>query len=578
MAKSDLKFDAKDTTIGSVLFSENKKFQIPRYQRPYAWTIEQVSEFWEDLLTNAEPYFLGSLIFNLEGEEETGYIDIIDGQQRLLTITILMSVLRDAMKSLDQDKAKLYQRKAISIENWKGGEAYRIVPSDTLKDYFIKYIQSGDLNILESEPTTDEERKVKVVYEYLKERIDLETKRVPSLDAKAAILEALRDKVANLIVINVEIAKEEDAYEIFETTNARGVELSVADLLKNLIFKKIPAGNDRDLAKDVWQDISVNIESTDTELKKFIRYYWISRYSPVTEKRLYREIKNKVKNWQSFLEDVWDASDLYNKMLEGTDEDFQHLKHGLKIYNSLMAIRYMGVSQCYVFLLAILRNYERMGTDPARIFQIIENFSFQYHVVSKLPGNRVEKIYSKYALDLEEIINSATDKSVSGKVQSLFTRFEKELRELAPTKSLFIDEFEKISYRNAESQRKLVKYILSRIDGHLRTTDENKIDFYNVNIEHILPQNPNKDWKVDKKEIKPYVNKLGNLTLLSKKINSKVQNGTIEQKLPDFEKSELPINSSLIQDLKKTKKWGEKEIIKRQKALAEIAYNDVWKM
>src|SRR5258706_5927396 len=370
MPKSELKFDAKDTNIGSVLFSENKKFQVPRYQRPYAWTTEQVSEFWEDLLTNAEHYFLGSLIFNLEEEGETGYIDIIDGQQRLLTITILMSVLRDTMKSLDQEKSKLYQRKAISIENWKGGEAYRIVPSDTLKDYFTQHIQSGEGDILNSAPNTDEEQKVKSVYEYLKERVDLEQKRIPSVEGKIEILENLRDKVAGLIVINVEIAKEEDAYEIFETTNARGVELSVADLLKNLIFKKIPAGKDRDFAKEVWQDISVYIESSDTELKKFIRYYWISKYSQVTEKKLYREIKNKVKNWQSFLEEIWDAADLYNKKLEGPATDFQHLKNGLKIYDSLLALKIMGVSQSYVLLMSILRNHEKLGTDPYRIFQL----------------------------------------------------------------------------------------------------------------------------------------------------------------------------------------------------------------
>ncbi len=416
MPKSELKFDAKDTNIGSVLFSENKKFQVPRYQRPYAWTTEQVSEFWEDLLTNAEPYFLGSLIFNLEEEGETGYIDIIDGQQRLLTITILMSVLRDTMKSLDQEKSKLYQRKAISIENWKGGEAYRIVPSDTLKDYFTQHIQSGEGDILNSAPNTDEEQKVKSVYEYLKERVDLEQKRIPSVEGKIEILENLRDKVAGLIVINVEIAKEEDAYEIFETTNARGVELSVADLLKNLIFKKIPAGKDRDFAKEVWQDISVYIESSDTELKKFIRYYWISKYSQVTEKKLYREIKNKVKNWQSFLEEIWDAADLYNKMLEGSETDFQHLKNGLKIYDSLLALKIMGVSQSYVLLMSILRNHEKLGTDPYRIFQLIEKFSFQYHVVSKLPGNRIEKIYSKYALKLEDTINSSTDKNIGGKI------------------------------------------------------------------------------------------------------------------------------------------------------------------
>ena len=578
MNKSEMKFYAKDTNIGAVLFSENKKFQVPRYQRPYAWTTEQVSEFWEDLLTNPEPYFLGSLIFNLEEEKETGYIDTIDGQQRLLTITILMAVLRDAMKLLYPEKSKLYQRKSISIENWKGGEAFRIIPSDTLKDYFIQYIQNIDDDILNSEPKTDEEQKVKSVYEYFKEKVELEQRRISSVEGKIEMLEELRDKVANLIVINVEIGKEEDAYEIFETTNARGVELSVADLLKNLIFKKIPAGKDRDFAKDVWQEISTNIESSDTELKKFLRYYWISKYSQVTEKKLYREIKNKVSNWQSFLEEVWEAADLYNKMLDGSEMDFQHLKSGLKIYNSLFALKIMGVSQSYVFLMTILRNQERLGTDPYNIFHLIEKFSFQYHLVTKLPGNRVEKLYSKYALKLEDTLNSSTSKNNGGKVQSLFSQFERELLELAPPKDFFVKKFANLEYRNAEFNRRLMKYVLAKIDGYYRKTDEHRIDFNNVNIEHILPQNPSKDWNLEKNEIKSYVNKLGNLTLISKRINSKVQNSTIEKKLPDLETSELPVTQVLVQEIRAKMVWGEKEITNRQQEFAELAFEKIWKI
>jgi len=135
-----------------------------------------------------------------------------------------------------------------------------------------------------------------------------------------------------------------------------------------------------------------------------------------------------------------------------------------------------------------------------------------------------------------------------------------------------------LAYRNAEYHRKLMKYILAKIDGYHRKTDEHRIDFNNVNIEHILPQNPNKEWKLEKNDIKTYVNKLGNLTLISKRINSKVQNDSIEKKLPDLETSELPITQILVKELQKNNKWGQKEIINRQKELAELAYDYVWKV
>src|ERR1700722_6464910 len=102
--QTKLNFWAKDKPLAEVLFAQ-RKYRIPRYQRPYAWDQEEVSEFWEDLSTNEEPFFLGSFIFNTETEEKDGFVDIIDGQQRLLTITILCAVLRDLAKDLDPAKA-----------------------------------------------------------------------------------------------------------------------------------------------------------------------------------------------------------------------------------------------------------------------------------------------------------------------------------------------------------------------------------------------------------------------------------------------------------------------------------------
>lgn len=571
----DINFEAHDKPLSAVLFSQ-RKYRIPRYQRPYAWNIDQVSELWEDLITNEEPYFLGSLIFNTESEKNDGYADIIDGQQRLLTITILIAVLRDLAKSIDPDKAKLYQRQDIAIEDRDGTESYRILPADTLADYFEKYIQRDDGGILGSQTNTAEEERVKQNYEYLFDRAATELKRFSNRDAKLDALNRLRRKVADLVVISVEIAKEEDAYEIFETTNARGLELSVADLLKNLIFKKIKPGEDRDFAKEVWQQITSDIESTNTELRKFIRYFWISKHAFVSEKRLYREIKNKVTDWPRLLNDLWDDSSWFNKILEGNEQDFQNLKHGEKIYKAIFALRLMQVSQCYVLLLSILRNIDQLGTDPTRIFQLIERFTFQYSVVCKLPTNRIEKIYSKFALKIQETIDNEPEKKILGRI---FAELEKELKAEAPSAQLFKERFGEVCYKNSENSRRLIKYILSEIDSRLRATDENRIDFNTVNIEHVLPQNPHKDWRLTKNEVKGYVNKIGNLTLLSKRINSKVQNVPIEKMLPELEKSELPITRELVLRIKgSNSEWGEEQIIRRQEEFAETALTDIWRL
>lgn len=575
----DYEFNANNKPLADVLFDTARKYRVPRYQRPYAWGIEEVSEFWEDLVLNDKPYFFGSFIFNTEHEDEDRYVDIIDGQQRLLTITIFVAAIRDVAKDIDLDSSKLYHRKDIAIEDWEGEHYYRILPSETLIPFFHDHIQDGTKDILQAKTSTPEEARIRANYEYLLKKVKAEVDRFPSLETKLEVLSKLRKKVRSLIVINVEINREEDAYEIFETTNARGMELSVADLLKNLIFKNIKPGEDRDLAKEVWLEITGNVESTNTDLKRFIRYFWLSKHNFVTEKKLYREIKTKIANWQVLLQDLWDASGWYNRLLEGDERDFQDLKNSSKIFESVFATRLMGVSQCYVLFLSILRNYGNLGTDPAHVFALIEKFSFQYSVVCKLPGNRLEKIYSKAAQEIEKAATSMPTDKRAAKIQSIFTSLEKEVKEIAPSEALFKDSFTELALKNSEESRWLTKYILGRINGHLQKTDEFLINFNKVNIEHILPQNPDKDWKLTKKEIKPYVNRLGNLTLLSQKINSKIQNSTAVKKLPELDNSELAITVRLVESLKAhNAKWGDGAITERQSEMADISYEHVWKL
>jgi uncharacterized protein with ParB-like and HNH nuclease domain len=573
--QTGLSFEAKDKTLQDVLFA-GRRFQVPRFQRPYAWQTREVSEFWEDLVGADEPYFLGSFILNMEREAESGYVDIIDGQQRLLTITILCAVLRDCARQLDAEKAGLFQRQDISIEGRDGVQSFRIKPADTIADFFERHIQQENC-VISSTTHSAEEKRVKENYLFLKEKLEKLLEERGTRDAKLEFLDRLRKRIADLTIISIEIRREEDAYEIFETTNARGLELSVADLLKNLIFQRIPAGRHQDLAKEAWAEITADIESTNTELRKFIRYLWISKYEFLSEKKLFRAIKDKTTDWPQFLNDLAENSKLYSRMLAGAEQDFRNLKNGHKIYNSLFALRLMGVSQCYVLLLSILRNFDRLGTDPTRIIQFIENFSFKYSVICKQPTNRVEKVFSGTAIKIDKTVSKGPSKHLAGEIQTIFAELEKTLRELIPSEKIFVEYFDDLQYRNADESRRLIKYVLSKINSHYSNTDEHKIDFNVVNIEHILPQKPHKDWNVKQSEIKGYVNMLGNLTLVSKRINGKAQNAVLTQKLPELEKSELNITRELVKAIKPLgNQWGQQEIENRQREFAAMAYQEIW--
>lgn len=576
----EFNFEASNKTVKEVLFANNK-FKVPRYQRPYAWEEDQVAEFWGDLTTNKEPYFLGSLIFNYEEHSETGFIDIIDGQQRLLTITIFSAVLRDIAKNIDIKFSELIQRKHIVIEDFEGEACPIIQPGDSIRSFFEENIFIEDHSVESAKTSTKEEKRVKANYLYLFNKLSTRVNGIPNNSEKLEFLKSLRNKISDLIVIHIKIESEEEAYEIFETTNARGVDLSIADLLKNLIFKNIPAEDGRDAAKKTWEEIELNIQATNIEMKKFIRYFWISKYEFVPEKKLFKEIKQKVTKWEDLLNEILTTSICFNRLLEGSEEDWSDIKYGDKIYSSVQAIRVMGVSQCYVLFMSILNNIDRLETNPTRIFSLIEKFTFLYSSICKLPTNKLEKLYSKYATRLQYVVNEYSDDAeMRGKeVQTVFNSIVLEIKKEVPSSEVFKEKFADVAYKNSEKSRKLIKYILAEIDRDLKVTAEEKIDFKQVNIEHVLPQKPSEEWKVSSKDISTYVNLLGNLTIVDKRINSRIGNRDIKTKIESLSDSSLPITKELVETIKESDYyWGEDQIKLRHEKLARIAYDKVWRI
>jgi len=580
---SKFKFEAKDTKLKEVLFSStSSRIRIPRYQRPYAWTEEQVSEYWSDIISEDQAYFLGSFIFNKENEDD-GFIDVIDGQQRILTSTIFIAVLRNISYKLgDKKYSELLQRQCIAFEDDEGEWTNRVLPGESTMLFFEENIQTPYSDIENIKPEVKEHKKIKSNYVYLKNKVSTLLDSIPNKEDKIKKIKQLRKKIGELVVIDIEIYNEEIAYEIFETVNARGVELSVSDLLKNLIFSKIKDKKGREKAKSYWKEIENNIEETGVDIKKFVRYFWMSKYKFVTEKKLYSEIKKEISNYSELIKDLHDSSIWYNIILQGNINDFEQIevngkKIGKKIFRSIFATRLMNVTQCNVLFLSILNSIDELSMDPSKVLNTIEKFTYQYSAVCKLPGNKVEKIYSKYAIEISNAVNSSKNDKIKHKnTQTAFNNLSVELKSSLPSRELFIEKFNEIEYKNSDSARKLIKYTLEEIDKN-KSSDEYKLDFDSINIEHILPQKPQK-WGLSVKEVKPYVNLIGNLTLLSTKLNSKIGNDIISKKLPELKKSEIQATKEVVKSIEEKDQWTDEMIRARHAELAELSIDEIWKI
>lgn len=574
-----IKFDAEDKALSDI-FTGQEKYKIPRYQRPYSWTTDEVSDLWNDL-KEEDSTFLGSFVFNYEKYNEEKFVEVIDGQQRLITLMILLAVLRDLYKELgDQDGADLTQNLIAHKHPVSRIEDYRLKCGDTLNTFFVENVQKKDSDILSATPKRKELKAVKENYKFLKERISEEIKQIQDKIKKIKYLDDLKQKIFDFKIIWIRIENDEDAYSIFETVNARGADLTAADLLKNYLFSKLPKTDDGiDNAKDIWSTIENNVESAKGPLNvsKFIRYFWLSKYSFAPERRLYKEVKKTISDPGNFLADISNASEYYYKIASDSvgvndwAEDFEDKKTVQKIVETLSGLRAMGITQCYPLLFCLLLNKDKIGFDFSDVFKTIEKYHFAYSAICKLSGNVVERIYFNTSKEIQEALKIPDNKKRVKNIQRTISNFKTRLK--YPTKEFFVEKFMDIEYKNYP----LVIYILSNIEKAKGQTDEHIVNFTKVNIEHILPQDP-KEWSLSKKSVKDYVNKLGNLTLISKKINGPMGNKPLKEKAKLFKDSKLNINKELLEKFKSLKyKWNEKEIEKRQKEIAEYAYDIVWK-
>lgn len=547
---SNNKFEVSNVSLInwlSTISNAGIQIRIPEYQRDYSWLEENALELWEDLILNETDasLFLGSVVTNSEYHKDK-YLDIVDGQQRILTLTILVAALRDIQFELNRDNHTIFnliQDSFVSMKDEIGlpsKDKFKIKCGKEIENFFKKFIQEH--NEKKIQPVSKAEKKIKKNYLIFKSEI----KKYLDNDERKVIEILKKIRLIDLIIIGLE--SEEKSFEVFETLNSRGVNLTVTDLTKNLIIEKL----EHKKGIEKWSELKKHLkaDSDKFEIDQFIRYFWISKYEDVSKKQLFKKIKKQLKEKETygiFIDELIINADIFRNIsisIDVTDQFWNNINDKQKIVNSLLGLIYMKSTQQNVLLLSIFRNIDKVE-NPFKLIEFIEKFSFRYFAIMKQPANQVETVYGKYAQKIEK----CKDKNES---LVIYKDICDELISKMPSinNEIFIENlYENIKYKKKDN---IIKFIFCKyFDKESSKTLEN--DIAKSTLEHIFPQNPELKIEFEDEEM---IHSIGNMLMLGEKLNS-----GLGKKLPS-EKLDAYSNESRYQITRDFAKDNNKEVLK----------------
>nr|WP_319557080.1 DUF262 domain-containing protein [uncultured Vibrio sp.] len=570
-----MKIEANDKEVQDIFSSGY--FQIPRFQRPYSWGKDEVENFWSDIIGDkTDSYFIGSMVVY---QTRKPYFGIVDGQQRLTTITIVLSVIRDAFLKLGEENLAKGVHKFIETPNNDYINEF-VLNAETSFPYLQNHIQS--FNDLNSEIKIDcevgvEESNLKFAYELLTKKLEqhipLTQVENPQLEFFAhedpiLKLKELRDKFLSLKLVFIQLDNEDDAYLIFETLNARGRDLKTSDLVKNLILKTIKNTHSTlDSPKEAWNLLVKRFDdiSENGVIDTFLLHYWISKHEYTTDKKLFSLIKEYItkdsNNARVLLKDLSENAVSYSKMLSPESSNWTREQYDVQV--SLSALNSFKVKQQSSFVLSLLTAYfdRRVSLKQLKTtLKKIEHFHFVFNAITQQRSSgSIATMYSQHAIEL----SLAKDNDAVQKVLASITR---KLSEKLPSYSEFEVKFLELNYlSNRTKSKNIIKYSLCKLLG----SQANGLDINhsNLTIEHLIPES-----RAKKGVGSEIIGSIGNLLLTDASTNGhKLKDKDTSDKIALLEAAGYPLDVNFI----KSREWCKPDVEKRAKEVAEFVYTKI---
>lgn len=545
-------------------------YNIPPFQRDYTWEEEQWDDLWEDILivitNDSDPvHYMGYLVLQTENNKT---FDVIDGQQRLTTLSlIVLAVLKNLQRLIaaNEDQENNKQRVEELRRTYIGYlDPVTLVSQSKLSlnrnndNYFQTYIVP--LQQLPVRGFKASEHNLRKAFEWFDRKVQDYIKKI-NLDkgiTLATLVGAMSDRLF-FTVINV--TDELNAYKVFETLNSRGVRLSSTDLLKNHLFSVIHRENQDEhelkTLESRWESIVSRLEKES--LPNFLRAHWLSKNKAVRHADLFKAVRSQVLTMQSVFDLLRGMEEDIDTYLSLTNPDSSSWAEALK--DSARTLMMFNIRQPMPLLIAAHRKFST--ADFESLLRACVVISYRYNVIGNLPPNEQENTYQQ-----------AAQKVSSGEYGTLLPLLEA-MKSIYPSDDIFKATFTEKSL-NTSNQRnsKIVKYTLARIERQVSNTEyDSESSLYT--IEHVLPQNPEIGWETfSDTEAESMVYRLGNMALLESSKNRDIGNSAFSDKKPVLLTSVFELTKKVSED---NDDWTPDRITARQKSLAKTA-SSIWRI
>jgi hypothetical protein len=547
------------------LAGNGRIFEVPPFQRDYSWDKEEWEDLWHDLIGIDEEgdHYMGYVV--LQETKESKRFLIIDGQQRITTISLLIIAAVKLLKDRgDDERAEVLRNNYLSYK-----QASSLVYKTKLNlNRNNEYVYSAQLIQLQIPKYVaalkPSEKRIVNAYKYfygeLQKLFDNE-----GTDKIAAFVERRIDE--KLFFTSIIVGDDIDAYKVFETLNARGVKLSTADLLKNFLFSKVfaQAQGEVESLERKWYRINDMLGKID--VTSYIRHFWNARYPPERKASLFKAIKRKIATYELAIDMINELDDCVVVYAALGNADSEIWTNEQSVYINELNI--LEVSQCYPLLMTAKMKIDEQ--EFTKLLRDIVTISFRYNTIGGQNPNELERVYGKAS----EAVYNSTIKTA----KEIYQHF---LKDVYLDDNSFKNDF-RSKIINTNKYNLLAKYVLSKLEVQYGGGNP-VLSSKNLTIEHILPQKPgdawvnafavNDDGSPANIDVEDYIFRIGNLTLLESSKNNMADRELFADKQQIYKTSIYKLSNEQVEEYSK---WNANSVSTRQKDMANKAAA-IWKI
>ncbi len=552
------------------LLGNGLTYCIPRFQRDYSWDDEHWEDLWADILgtlpADGEPaHYMGYLVLQTA---DNRVFEVIDGQQRLTTLSLivlagmrLLKKLADDGNDADNNRKRLDQLRATYIGyldpvtlTTRNKLSLNRNNDTYYRDYLVTL--ADHLPQRGFPASTHAMRKA---FEWFERRLRENVKVAPDQGmALAQFIDTASDKLFFTVIT---VADELNAYKVFETLNARGVRLSATDLLKNYLFSVLARGGEK---TDEIEQLERRWEAMVGRLGQesfpdFLRMHWNSRESFARQAELFKTIRSRIQNREAVFTLLRAMDEDIDTYLALTQPEGSQWSPACK--QSASELRMFSVRQPYPMLMAAKRRLDEAEFEALLRATVV--IAFRYNVIGAQHTGEQERVYHAAALNLHK-----------GEARGLADVLDA-LRPVYRSDEAFKADFAEKNVKTTQSRNaKIVRYLLCKLERQAGGIDFDP-ESAAYTIEHVLPQSPDGGWEAfSDRDLETFVYRIGNMVMLESGKNKDIANQPYADKRPVLQTSGIQLTRELAGE---NDDWTPERVHQRQQKLAKLA-TAVWRV